>query len=273
MSATVMLSVAWTAFGSGSAQASPVQPRNDSGSNLGPSAYSTCSTGPGYFIAGSNGATAGFGANQTTGPPPVPSNLHLDSPVVAVAENSPGYVLATSGGGVYGYDPSTRLVTTYPSLVGIHLNAPVVGLAMGANGNGYYLVAQDGGIFAFGAATFHGSMGGQHLNAPIVGMVLGPSSVNPDGSPNYTYYLVAKDGGIFAFGGAPFVGSMGGQHLNAPIVGMAFGPGLEGGLPIGYWLVAADGVVFSPSVERAFVARWADNNSIHQLSGWPSEQT
>jgi hypothetical protein len=33
---------------------------------------------------------------------------------------------------------------------------------------------------------------------------------------------------------------MGGQHLNAPIVGMAATP--DGG---GYWLVAADGGVFS----------------------------
>jgi hypothetical protein len=138
-------------------------------------------------------------------------------------------------------------VTTYPSLVGTHLNAPIVGLAMAMNSNGssYYLVAKDGGVFAFGGAQFDGSMGGQHLNAPIVGMSFGPSGFNADGSPRYTYYLVAQDGGIFAFGGAPFDGSMGGQHLNAPIVGMAPAPALEGGLPFGYWLVAADGGIFS----------------------------
>ena len=71
---------------------------------------------------------------------------------------------------------------------------------------GYWLVAADGGIFAFGDAPFFGSMGGEPLNAPIVGM-----AATPDGDG---YWLVAADGGIFAFGDAPFLGSMGGQPLN-----------------------------------------------------------
>ncbi|TML19484.1 MAG: DUF3494 domain-containing protein, partial [Actinobacteria bacterium] len=37
-------------------------------------------------------------------------------------------------------------------------------------GNGYWLVASDGGIFSFGDATFHGSTGSMVLNRPIVGM-------------------------------------------------------------------------------------------------------
>jgi hypothetical protein len=96
---------------------------------------------------------------------------------------------------------------------------------------GYWEVASDGGIFAFGGATFFGSMGGQHLNAPTVGMADDPTSGG--------YWEVASDGGIFAFG-APFEGSMGGQHLNAPIVGMA--ANLKGG---GYWEVASDGGIFA----------------------------
>ncbi len=39
---------------------------------------------------------------------------------------------------------------------------------------GYWLVASDGGIFAFGDAAFYGSMGGQHLDRPIVGMAATP---------------------------------------------------------------------------------------------------
>ncbi|MGH9091003.1 MAG: fibronectin type III domain-containing protein [Acidimicrobiales bacterium] len=35
---------------------------------------------------------------------------------------------------------------------------------------GYYEVASDGGIFAFGDAQFYGSMGGKPLNQPIVGI-------------------------------------------------------------------------------------------------------
>jgi hypothetical protein len=52
---------------------------------------------------------------------------------------------------------------------GQHLNAPVVGMAYDSATGGYYEVASDGGIFAFGAPSL-GSMGGQHLNAPVVGM-------------------------------------------------------------------------------------------------------
>jgi hypothetical protein len=99
-------------------------------------------------------------------------------------------------------------------------------------GLGYWEAAADGGVFAYGNAEFHGSMGGQHLNAPIVGL----AATATDGG----YWEVASDGGIFAFGKAGFHGSMGGQHLNAPIVGLS--ATATGG---GYWEVAADGGVFA----------------------------
>ena len=98
--------------------------------------------------------------------------------------------------------------------------------------NGYWTVASDGGVFSYGSARFHGSMGGRHLNAPVVAM-----ASTADGAG---YWLVASDGGMFAFGDAQFYGSMGGKHLNAPIVGMAPTPDGRG-----YWLVATDGGMFS----------------------------
>ncbi|HVL93631.1 MAG TPA: SpoIID/LytB domain-containing protein [Acidimicrobiales bacterium] len=97
---------------------------------------------------------------------------------------------------------------------------------------GYWVLAPDGGVFPFGAATFHGSMGGRRLNRPIVGMAPTPSGRG--------YWLVASDGGIFAFGDAVFRGSTGAIRLNQPIVGMAPTPSGSG-----YWLVASDGGVFS----------------------------
>ena len=137
---------------------------------------------------------------------------------------------------------------------------------------GYWEVASDGGIFAFGApfdgstgasaipgrivgmaadtatggywlvssrgqvygfdAPDEGSMGGVHLDQPIVGMAADPTTGG--------YWLVAADGGIFAFGGARFHGSTGGVRLDRPIVGMAADPATGG-----YWLVASDGGVFS----------------------------
>ena len=108
---------------------------------------------------------------------------------------------------------------------------PLVGAAATPDGLGYWEVASDGGIFSFGDAAFHGSMGATPLNAPIVGL-----AATPDG---LGYWEVASDGGIFSFGDAAFHGSMGATPLNAPIVGLAATP--DG---LGYWEVASDGGVF-----------------------------
>jgi hypothetical protein len=105
-----------------------------------------------------------------------------------------------------------------------HLNAPIVGMAATPNGDGYWLVASDGGIFSFGNAGYHGSMGARHLNAPIVGMA---ATANGDG-----YWLVASDGGIFSFGNAGYHGSMATSHLANPIAAIATGPGGDG-----YWIL------------------------------------
>jgi hypothetical protein len=75
---------------------------------------------------------------------------------------------------------------------------------------GYWLVASDGGIFAFDA-PFHGSMGAVHLNKPISGLVPGR-----DG-----YLMVAEDGGIFSFGAVAFHGSLGATPPASPIVSAA----------------------------------------------------
>jgi hypothetical protein len=104
---------------------------------------------------------------------------------------------------------------------------------------GYWLFARDGGVFAFGAAPFLGSLGAQHLNMPVVG---GTATLDGAG-----YWMVASDGGIFAFGDARFYGSMGGQHLNAPIVAIVPLP-----TGTGYWLIASDGGVFAFGGARSF---------------------
>ena len=45
-------------------------------------------------------------------------------------------------------------------------------MAATPDGDGYYLVATDGGIFNYGDAQFFGSAGALHLNQPVVGMGL-----------------------------------------------------------------------------------------------------
>ncbi|HEV8626570.1 MAG TPA: superoxide dismutase family protein [Acidimicrobiia bacterium] len=97
---------------------------------------------------------------------------------------------------------------------------------------GYWLVGTDGGIFAYGDASFLGSTGNIKLARPVVGMAATPSG---DG-----YWVVASDGGVFNYGDAPFAGSTGAIKLNQPVVGLAPTPSGQG-----YWLVAADGGVFN----------------------------
>jgi hypothetical protein len=75
------------------------------------------------------------------------------------------------------------------------------------------LAASDGGIFAFGAAGYHGSTGNDAINAPITGIQSTPTAQG--------YWLVSQDGGIFAFGDAQYFGSAGDMHLPDPTVAIS----------------------------------------------------
>jgi hypothetical protein len=83
------------------------------------------------------------------------------------------------------------------------------------DGGGYWLVASDGGVFAFGDADFYGSVPGQGIvsQAPIEGMV-----ATPDGGG---YWIVGRDGALYSYGDAGFLGSLVGVNLAAPIAGAA----------------------------------------------------
>lgn len=157
-----------------------------------------------------------------------------DAPMVRDHQNSPGSSTACSGN-------NTR--SRWPEIVAACQKSatPVpkpseeggaMEMQRSKTGRGYYIVAADGGVFCYGDAKFHGSMGGKPLAAPMVGMAQRPQD---DG-----YLLVAADGGVFAFGKAPFHGSMGGKKLNAPIVDIEFDA--EGD---GYWLLGQDGGIFT----------------------------
>jgi hypothetical protein len=124
------------------------------------------------------------------------------------------------------------------------LQRPVVGITPTADNNGYWLVATDGGVFAYGDAGFYGSIPGvglnpagsgrpHSLNAPIVGMV--PTYDNAG------YFMVASDGGVFSFGDATFEGScpgIGGCEGAA----VAVMPDASGN---GYWVVTSSGHVYT----------------------------
>ena len=63
-----------------------------------------------------------------------------------------------------------------------------------ALGNGYWLLATDGGIFTYGKATFHGSAGATSLPSPVRTMVRTPSGLG--------YWLLTDLGVILVYGDA-----------------------------------------------------------------------
>ena len=110
------------------------------------------------------------------------------------------------------------------------LNAPIVGMVPSADGGGYFMVASDGGVFAFGDAKFEGSCPG------IVGGCSGAAvAVMPDASGN-GYWLVTATGNVYAFGDAVYHGAPGPQAV--PVTAAV--RTTDGG---GYWLLFSNGVV------------------------------
>ena len=165
-------------------------------------------------LAAALGAAGPAGADTITSSPPAPTA-------------GQSYLLSSADGTVraYGETAATGNAAINPA-------HPVVGLAASPSGKGWWMVGQDGGVFAEGDAAFFGSTGAMKLNKPVVGMAASPSGKG--------YWFVASDGGIFSFGDAAFHGSTGAMRLNKPVVGMATTPSGKG-----YWLVASDGGIFA----------------------------
>jgi hypothetical protein len=73
--------------------------------------------------------------------------------------------LAASDGGVFSFDAAFD-----GSMGGKSLNGPIVGVAATSDGNGYWLVGDDGGVFSFGDAQFAGAAARSTTGDPIVGI-------------------------------------------------------------------------------------------------------
>ncbi len=191
----------------------------------------------GYWLVGSDGGIFTFGSAQFYGST---GNIALQRPVVGISPtaNKAGYWLVASDGGVFafgnaGYYGSIPGAGLAPAGSGLphSLNAPIVGMVPSSDGGGYFMVASDGGVFAFGDARFAGS-------CPGMGGCSGAAvAVVPDASGN-GYWLVTQTGNVYAFGDAPFYGSPGNQ--GSPVtsaVRTADGHG--------YWVLLADGAVYA----------------------------
>jgi hypothetical protein len=104
-------------------------------------------------------------------------------------------------------------------------------IATAPSGNGYWLVTSTGVVKAFGSAVYHGEVPtALHLAKPIVAIAADPATAG--------YWLLAGDGGVFSYN-APFYGSTGNIHLNQPAVGLEATPNGRG-----YRFVASDGGIF-----------------------------
>ncbi len=162
----------------------------------------------GYWIINSDGTIFNFDAPQDGTLPFFGIHVHNIVGGAATTDGK-GLYLVGSDGHVY---TMLGTATNQGSLVGVHLNAPIISMSIDPATGGYWLLGADGGVFSFNA-PFFGSTGNLHLNKPVVGMT---STADGGG-----YWFVASDGGIFSFGDAVFEGSTGSLTLNQPVVGMA----------------------------------------------------
>ncbi len=153
---------------------------------------------------------------------------------VAATPDGGGYWIALTDGSVYAFGDAE----SYGDLRTMHWQggapddapgAPIVGIAATASGKGYYLLAGDGSVYAFGNARFHGSKGGYRARGTPVAI----ASDDATGG----YWIATSSGHVYAFG-APSLGSK--TRHKAPIVGIAAAPSGNG-----YWLVSSTGTVYA----------------------------
>ncbi len=215
-------------------------PQVSSGTNYigatGPAQSFNILTGPrGYWLVGTDGGIFSFGTAQFHGSM---GGTTLQRPVVGITptQSRSGYWLVASDGGLFAFGDANYFGSV-PGL-GLHpagsglpnsLAAPIVAMVPSTTGLGYFMVASDGGVFAFGDARFAGSCPG------IGGCVGSAVAVMPDASGN-GYWLVTSSGSIYAFGDAPFFGAPPAQ--SAPVTSAVATPDGQG-----YWILYANGAV------------------------------
>ncbi len=189
----------------------------------------------GYWLVGSDGGIFTFGSATFHGST---GNLLLQRPVVGITPTSDegGYWLVASDGGIFafgdaGFHGSIPGLGLRPAGSGLpnSLDAPIVGMVPSSDGGGYFMVASDGGVFAFGDAQFEGS-------CPGIGGCSGAAvAVVPDATGR-GYWLVTQTGNVYPFGDAPYFGAPGTQ--GSPVTAAV--RTADGG---GYFVLLANGTV------------------------------
>jgi hypothetical protein len=180
-------------------------------------------TGKGLWVFTTAGRILSFGnalpADKMAGSAQILA-LNLDGPIIhsAATPSGKGAYLVASDGGVFTVGDARFVDSVRGQLTKLFgppglPDLPVVGITPDPDGDGYWMVAADGGVFSF-RTPFRGSLPAivpfKDLAAPVNGMV-------PYGNG---YLLVAGDGGVFTFSDKPFQGS-GAGNLDSPVVGIA----------------------------------------------------
>jgi hypothetical protein len=130
-----------------------------------PVSLSVTPTGNGLWIFSSRGEVVPFGDAKSFGNL---ASVRLKAPIVdsVATPSGQGYYMIAADGGVFTFGDAAFA----GSMGNRNLNKPVRSLVADGDGAGYWLVASDGGIFAFDA-PFLGSMGSTRLNRPVRGMI------------------------------------------------------------------------------------------------------
>jgi hypothetical protein len=228
--------VTFVLFGTCTLSASLGQGNDYLGAAGGAQSFPVTAAPRGYWLVGSDGGIFNFGAAGFFGST---GSLQLQRPVVGIVptKSRQGYWLDASDGGIFsfgdaGFFGSIPGLGYHPAGSGLpnSLNAPIVGMVPSSTGQGYFMVASDGGVFAFGDAKFAGS-------CPGIGGCSGSAvAVMPDHSGN-GYWLVTSTGAIYAFGDAPYFGG----PPPEPVAVVDAVPTPDGQ---GYWLLYANGAVY-----------------------------
>ncbi|MGE0706443.1 MAG: glycoside hydrolase family 25 protein [Planctomycetota bacterium] len=102
------------------------------------------------------------------------------------------------------------------------------GIAPNSTGNGFWTISKDGGVQAYGDATFRGTWSAQHAQ-PVIGITRSASGLG--------YWAYTADGKVKAYGDATDQGGLTAAP-SAPVTAMAATPSKRG-----YWLFGRDGEV------------------------------
>ncbi|MGH9105553.1 MAG: beta strand repeat-containing protein [Acidimicrobiales bacterium] len=200
----------------------------------------------GYRLVGSDGGvydfkTPFYGSCEVNGTRCDKLDRHVDG--IASTPDGRGYWLVARDGGVFAFGDARFYGSCQQSA---HPCGKVVGavvaIAPTPDGKGYWLAAANGVVYRFGDAASYGSCASPNhpcgtLSSPVIGIAA---------SSRGGYWMATAKGNVLGFGkGAPVLGtcltkSSRCDHLEGGVVGITSTPGSRG-----YWLVAADGGVFT----------------------------